>query len=247
MELQRLSLLPEYSDAHCHLNLFDNPLSVLEDARSQGVYTIIAAGGSAKDNAQVVALAKNPGVFAVVGISPDFLSFDREFVEKLKDLVKSASGVVGIGEIGLDTKTVDVNSLLLQKETFEMQVDLASELEIPVVIHSRGALDEIIEVLDRKKVKRAMFHFFDGDEAQAQKLAAKGYVISIPPAETSRRKRVIKSININNIVAETDSPIVGKTPADAIRVCEMIAKIKGMSLEDVAMATTENIRRLFYI
>ena len=247
VEFRQMSVLPDSRDAHCHLNLFDDPMSVVDDARDKGVHTILAAGGSAKDNVEVANLAKMPGVFAVVGISPDFLSADGKYIEKLRDLVKSTSGVVGIGEIGLDTKAINVNSLLLQKKAFELQVDLACELEIPVVIHSRGALSEVMEVLERKKVRKAMFHFFDGDEIQARELASKGYLISIPPAENARRKKVIKSINLSSIVAETDSPIVGKTPVDTIGVCEAIAKLKGMSLEDVAMATTENIRRLFYI
>lgn len=247
LELQKLVTLLEFSDAHCHLNLFENPLDIVDGARRSGVDLIIAAGGSAKDNAECVELANAAeGVFAVVGISPDFLEFELDKVAELENFVRNNDKVIGIGEIGLDAK-VKGTGIEAQREALDAQLSIAKELDMPVVIHSRGYANEVSEKLSEKGIKKALFHFFDGDEAQAAALTAKGYIISIPPVETDKRKRVIKSTSINSIVAETDSPIVGKDPTDVIRVCETIADLKGMSLEDVASATTENIRRLFYI
>ncbi|VVB76985.1 Tat-linked quality control protein TatD [uncultured archaeon] len=228
--------------------MFDNPLAAAEAARAAGMGLMITAGCSAKDNAESIEVAEvAQGVFAVVGISPDFSQSEQERVKDIKGLVKGSSKVVGLGEIGLDAKVAHTISMEVQREVFKAQLDVANDLGLPVVIHARGTLDEVERILDEKDSKYALFHFFDGDEEQAKRLAAKGYLISIPPAETSRRKRIIKNISLSNIVAETDSPVVGKTPADAISVCKRIAEIKDVSLQEVAEATTENIRRLFYI
>lgn len=247
LDRQMLMQRAEFADAHCHLNLFNNPAWSVNEAIKRGVRIIVTAGGNNKDNADVAQIAMLDRVFGVLGIGPDFSVADSKFVEGLENTIKSNSKLVGIGEIGIDHKVEDTNSIEVQREVFSKQLELANKLNLPVVIHSRGALDEIRETLESMKVSRVLFHFFEGDEKQAAELAKKGYFISIPPAMTEKRKRVIKEVNINNIVAETDSPIVGKTPADVIGVCETIAQIKGVSLEEVATKTTENIRRLFYI
>jgi TatD DNase family protein len=132
-------------------------------------------------------------------------------------------------------------------KVFSEQVRIAKDIGLPIVIHSRGYLDEVVKVLEQERVRGAMFHFFDGDEKQAVELAAKGHFISIPPADTGKRRRIIKEVGIRSLVVETDSPVVGRTPADVIGVCETIAKVKGITLEEAAANTTENIRRLFFI
>jgi TatD DNase family protein len=244
--MQKLS--PEFSDAHCHLNLFGSPPEVIAKSREEGVGLIVTTGGSGKDNAENVRIANDSqGVFAVIGISPDFSGSESEAVNDLKDLIKSSKKVVGIGEIGIDAKAVEKASLDIQRKVFGAQLDIAKDLGLPVVIHSRGAMDEVMRTLEEKDVRNAVFHFFEGDEEQARSLSEKGHLISIPPVETGRRKRVIKNTSLSNLVAETDSPVVGKTPADVLDVCKKIAEIKGVSLEDVAASTTENIRRHFYI
>jgi TatD DNase family protein len=237
----------EFVDAHCHLNLFAEPHKTISESRSKGVGVIVTAGGSGKDNIETLKLLEHERVFAVVGIGPDFAAKDSGLVGEIEALVKMSRKIVGIGEIGVDTKVAADNDLGLQKEIFRKQVQIAKELDLPIVIHSRGALDEVIKIIESEHMKRAMFHFFEGDEKQASELAKKGYLISIPPAWTGKRKRIIKEVGLNSLVAETDSPIVGKTPADVVGVCEAIAKLKGVSLEEVATETTENIRRLFYI
>jgi TatD DNase family protein len=247
VERQKLSQHFEFSDAHCHLNLFDDPYGAVEASRMEGVGTVITAGGSAKDNAESIKLLYIDHVFAVVGIGPDFSASDSGHIEELEKLVRSNTKIVGIGEIGMDIKVAGENNVNTQEKVFIRQVQIAKDLELPIVVHSREAIDRISKILVEMQVKRAMFHFFEGNEEQAASLAERGYLISIPPAWTGKRKRIIKEVSLNSIVVETDSPIVGKMPADVIGVCETIAKLKGVSLEEVATKTTENIRRLFYI
>jgi TatD DNase family protein len=247
MELEKpmYSIQTEFSDAHCHLNLFKNIDEVLAETRKHGVGIIITSGGSEKDNKENCMLAERENVFAVIGIGPDSPVPKSDFIEEVEKIIKGSEKIVGIGEIGIDTrKETEVG---VQKKLFKMQLELANKLDFPVVIHSRGALKDILEIIEKVKVKRAMFHFFEGNEKQAIKLARKDYLISIPPAETEKRKRIIVGVGLENLVAETDSPLVGRTPADVIKVCATIAKLKNIPIEDVAAKTTENIRRLFYI
>lgn len=249
LTLERVKQEPigEFSDAHCHLNLFDNPADAVQEARMKGVGTIVTAGGSAKDNFECARIAEREGVFAVVGIGPDFAASDASSVVEIAGIIKNSMKVVGIGEIGIDVKVADKNGLELQKALFVKQVLVAKDLNLPVVIHSRGSLEQVSDILIENGVRKALFHFFEGDEQQAVELSKRGYLISIPPAMTGKRKRIINELGLNSLVVETDSPVVGKTPADVIGVCETIATLKGVSLEEVAAKTTENIRSLFYI
>jgi TatD DNase family protein len=248
LELQRLKVSSEFSDAHCHLNLFGDPQGAIAMAREQGVGLMVIAGGSDKDNQENIRIADGAqGVFAVVGIGPEFAASDAGSLKGLEGLIKSSNKVVGIGEIGMDAKAAERVSIEIQREVFGAQLDLAKDLGLPVMIHSRGTLDEVIVMLEERGIRNAVFHFFEGGEEQAKLLSERSHLISIPPVMTGRRKRVIKNTSPNNLVAETDSPVVGKTPADVLGVCKAIAEIKGLPLEDVAESTTENIRRHFYI
>ncbi|MCL5239629.1 MAG: TatD family hydrolase [Candidatus Marsarchaeota archaeon] len=247
IERQKIEAGAEFSDAHCHLNLFDDPAETVENARKRGVGTIISAGGSAKDNFENASLAEKLGIFAVVGIGPDFSAKDSASVLEIDGLIKSSRHIVGIGEIGLDAKVADSNRMDVQRDVFGRQLQAARDLDMPVVIHCRGMLDDTLRMLSEAQIRRAIFHFFEGDENQAIDVAKKGYLISVPPAITGKRKRIINAVDLSSIVVETDSPVVGKTPADVIGVCEIVARLKGVPLDEVAAKTTENIRRLFYI
>ncbi len=247
LERQDHAPIQEFSDAHCHLNLFDNPQAVLMEAREKGVGLVITAGGSAKDSMESARIAGADRVFAVIGVGPDFATSDSQFTGMIEPMIKGNMKIIGIGEVGLDAKDVEKNSMELQKRVFEEQAAIAKRLGVPIVIHCRGMLPDVMQVIERVGTSKAMFHFFDGDEKQAAGLAAKGFLISIPPALTSKRKRVIKELSLSSLVVETDSPVVGKTPDDVIEVCREIAEIKGVGLEEVAARTTENIRRLFSI
>lgn len=237
----------DLSDAHCHLNLFADPKQTVIECAAQGMKIILATGGSMKDNIQVSEITKGEIVFGIVGIGPDFVS-EMERVGELERLVKGNRKIVGIGEIGLDFKiATEEAQIKLQKELFEKQILIAKELELPIVIHSRGSFREVLKILDAHGVKRAMFHFFEGNGADAKELESRGYLMSVPPVESSRRKDAIRAISLKNIVVETDSPVVGKTPLDVKRSLEMIAKIREMGVSELAQITTDNLREFFYI
>ena len=238
----------ELSDAHCHLGLFENPEETVNVSAMHGLKLILTAGGSTKDNCGASALTRFDIVFAVVGIGPDFALLESGFVDPLRRLIKSNSKIIGIGEVGLDFKiTQDPLELQTQRKVFEEQIVLSKELALPLVVHSRGAFKEVLELLDKHSAKRVMFHFFEGGEEEAMQAESRGYIISVPPVETNRRKSAIKGINLKNIVAETDSPIVGETPADVKKSLEFISGIRGIGFNEAAQITTENLREFFYI
>ncbi len=243
--MQRIA---ELSDAHCHLNMFNDPEGIVNLSEMHGVKLMITAGGSGKDNIQVDRLAKIEDVFGVIGISPDFAKTDFGLIEEIPKLVKGNSKIVGIGEIGLDYKiTENPAERERQKEVFEKQIELAKGMDLPLVIHSRGAFEDVMRILVIHSVKKVMFHFFEGGMDEAKDAERKGYIISVPPVETNKRRNAIKALGLKNIVAETDSPVVGETPADVQKSIQIISDIKEIDAGEVAQITTENLREFFYI
>ncbi|MGC8629282.1 MAG: TatD family hydrolase [Candidatus Micrarchaeia archaeon] len=236
-----------YADAHCHLAAFENPSGEISRAIEAGVSIMICSGDSINESEACIRLSDSKYVFATVGISPEFAKAEGALVSKIEGLAYSNKGkVVGIGEIGLDKKETLKNEISVQEDAFASQIMLAKEAKLPIVIHSRGMLQRVVEIVKGYGVERAMFHFFEGTAGEAMELA-KRYMISIPPNVNKERKRIISSLDIDNIVAETDSPFAGKSPTDVIRVIEEIAKIKGISVDNAADKITQNIRNLFNI
>ncbi|MDE1860296.1 MAG: TatD family hydrolase [Candidatus Micrarchaeota archaeon] len=236
----------ELADAHCHLDLFENPEKVIMDSVADGVKVMITAGGSDKSNQATLKLTGNQHVFGVVGIDPSFVASDSRHIGELERLLKSSKHIVGIGEVGLDVKVTSA-SHDMQKKAFAEQISIAKSLDVPVVIHSRGMIKEVIEIVREEKLERAMFHFFEGNAEQAAELAKRGFMISIPPVGLDRRKRIINVVDEHNIVAESDSPAAGKTPAEILNVISMVAEVKGLDLSDAAFSLTENVKKFFYI
>lgn len=236
----------ELVDAHCHLELFEDYRIVVSDARMGGVRTIITSGGSKASNLSAVDMADGKGVFAVIGIDPAASGKDRAFISQIPGIVKSEKKVVGIGEVGLDYKLPDFDEDV-QKSVFLEQIGIAKKMDIPLVVHARGAIDDAMLLVEEQKVKKAMFHFFEGNEEQALRLAGMGYLISIPPIESARRRRIINALGLNSIAVETDSPVVGKSPIDVIKTVGWIAQIKGLNFEDAATRITQNVKKLFSI
>ncbi len=237
----------ELSDAHCHLTLFEHPEAVISESVGYGITTMIASGGSAKDNADVAAIAKGRNVFGVVGISPDFIK-DWNGKEAIASIIRSNKNIVGIGEVGLDFKiTADPEEIALQKKVFGQQVELSAEMDVPLAVHSRFAMREVMEILKSHSAAHVMFHFFEGNADDALQAEKAGYLISVPPTESKKRSKAIAVVGMGSILAETDSPVVGKTPMDVEKSIGIIAKARGASASEVAAATTKNLKEFFYI
>ncbi len=234
-------------DAHCHLELFDNPDAIVSESKKNGVAAIITSGWSIKSNAIASGLTRIDDVFATIGIGPEETLHSQELMDSLEGMAKANRKIVGIGEIGLDTKAVDKISIEDQVRLFSAQLDIAQRLSIPAVIHSRGMFGECLKTLEEKGIEKAMFHFFGGSEDDAKMAEKHGYLISIPPLDSGRLRRVIKAVDAESLVAETDAPLVGRVPADASRVIEKVSELKGKSFDEIGLRMMQTIKDYFGI
>lgn len=234
----------ELADAHCHLDLLG--ANGISDAVDFGVKTMITNGVDTASNIKSIKLADSRNVFAVLGIDPEHAvkTTDAELDANIRMIKQNASRIVGIGEIGLD-KGGRIDNFERQKMFFGKFIDLALEMNLPVSIHSRNAIVDVLAILESKEVKKAHIHFFDGDAMQAKMVERKGYMLSIPPLESNKRRKVIKDVSIDNIMVESDSPVAVKSPKEVIRAVEMIAEEKQLDIQRVAQAVVANTKRFF--
>ncbi|WP_391204471.1 TatD family hydrolase [Psychrobacillus sp. L4] len=249
-------------DSHAHIDSIyfaRDRIKILEKCINEGVTGIVNVGTNYETSSKTVLLAeKHDFLYAAVGIHP--INSDELCVKVINDLKKLAqrSKVVAIGEIGLHYN-LNENMKKVQRDCFIKQVELAKELDLPIIIHSNNADEEIIEILNNIKIPRkgGVIHCFNGNEDLAKSYINMGLHISIAGNITLNQKQdifnVIKRISLDKILVETDSPYISPEhfkvkrnyPGNVKYVIETIAQITGKSFEEVSNVTTENARRLF--
>ena len=252
-------------DAHCHLNdeqFADDLAQVIMRAHDAGVSILINAATDVESSRSAIELAERfKSVYVVVGIHPQHAAtFDDENLKAIRELAAHRK-VVGIGEIGLDYYWKENPPRDVQERALVAQLDLAAELNKPVVIHDRDAHDELMAILRRRDVQlnvptsRGILHCFSGDLAMAREAIDLGYLISFAGNLTfknaSRLQEIAKELPLDRIVIETDapylSPVRGKRneSANVVRVAQKIAELKNVEYVVVVQATTQNSERLF--
>ena len=239
----------QMADAHCHLDLVNDP-SIIKNAIAAGVKTIVTNGVDTKSNAKSIALSDGTNIFAALGIDPEHAAAttEEELEKSIKMIRANVGKVVAIGEIGLDYKKAEsFVALSWQRTVFKRFLLLAVELNLPVSVHSRNALDDVLSIIDEVGNEKVHLHFFEGNAQQAREIVRRGYLISVPPVDSEKRMKAIKEIAIDNLMAESDAPIVGDSPLAVRRSIALIAATKGISFESAAEATTENVKRFFGI
>jgi TatD DNase family protein len=248
--------MPPLLDIHCHLDhpYFKNQIdTIIKNARKAGIKAILTNGVNPETNRITLELAKKyPVVKPALGIYPvellkeeirqgayplktnDFdLDKELEFIKKNKDKI------IAIGEIGLDGTHKD--SLEQQKQHFTKLLELAENIKKPVIIHSRKAESDVIDILQSTKIKKILLHCFCGKKKLIKQAADNGYYFSIPTnvVRAQNFQELIKMVNINQLFAETDSPYLSpykdkrNQPAFVIESYKKIAEIKGFTLEEV--------------
>jgi TatD DNase family protein len=243
----------ELADAHCHLDLISDK-SLIREAISFGVLTIITNGVNRYTSKLALELSDGRNIFPAMGIDPEHaLSIEAHDLDTEISLlgaqVKFNKGrVVAIGEIGLDyMKAKTPVQVKRQKRVFAEMLNLAKETNLPVSVHSRNAMDDVLAMLDDHSMKKVHLHFFEGNLQQAKDAERRGYMISIPPADSSTRRTVIKDVAIDSLMAESDSPVVGATPKAVEGSVRMIAETKGITFENAADVLRMNTKRFFGI
>jgi TatD DNase family protein len=248
----------ELIDTHCHLTfepLAGDVAGVIERSRAAGVSRWITVGTSLEDSRKVIELAgRYERMYATVGIHPhDAKSADAAALAELKGLGRSEK-VVAVGETGLDfhynfSKQPD------QRRVFEAHLQIGRELDLPVIVHSRNAFEETMEILGRSGggLKGVVFHCFSESADQAKLVLDRGYYVSFTGVVTFKNapktREAAKAVPLDRIMVETDCPYMSpepvrsqkpNEPALMVHTAKLLAELKGLSLEDFARATTEN-------
>lgn len=245
-------------DTHCHLNTveFFNELDdILLRAASNDVLKVICIGMHPDANEQAIDISNQyEHVYATVGLHPAHVSepYDEaKLIEQAKH-----KKVVAIGEIGIDLYWIKDN-LDLQIEVFKKQLDLSLKLNLPVVIHLRNSAQEIYDVLKTYKGLKGVMHCFSEDLDWANKFMDLGFYIGIGGPVTFKKnvttKTLVKEMPLDRLLVETDSPYLAPSPYRGKRnepaytkyVVEEIAKLRGLSIEEISDITTQNANRLF--
>ncbi|KPL79782.1 hypothetical protein ADN00_02115 [Ornatilinea apprima] len=258
-------------DTHCHLNytsFHDDLEAVLQRSRSHGIGRILIPGTDLPSSQLAVDLcARHPGLFAAVGVHPnDANTWQPGTPEELRQLAANPA-VVAIGEIGLDFYR-DHAPRDLQIAIFSAQLELAGQLQKPVVIHSRAALDDVISILEtwRADLEKTgsplaahpgVLHSYEGGLEQASFAVEMGFKIGIGGPVTYKnaldKQAVAQNLPLEALLLETDAPFLSPHPHRGQRnepawvslVAEKVAAIRGLALEQVATQTTSNAQELF--
>lgn len=239
-------------DSHCHLESMKEYLPAQHPE-----FLHITCGYSHKSNAENFEIAKmHENVFCCLGIAPqEAMKFENveEEVQKAEEFIVACSKaspnkLVAIGEIGLDyhwAKTQEEKEN--QMECFLSMLDLARKLSLPVVIHSRNSMDEVIEVLAQHPPKLILMHCYGGKQEHTKKLLSLGALFSLPPMRSKERKQAIKLAGIHNIVCETDAPYIGKTPLAVQESIKMVSDALSLPEKEAKERTAKNAMEFFSI
>jgi TatD DNase family protein len=247
-------------DTHCHLDgeRFDSDREEVLKRAKENLEFIVNIGYDLESSKRSLALAKeNEFVYATVGVHPtDIKGYDEELEKELEKLAQEEK-VVAIGEIGLDYHWMTTPKEH-QKEIFRKQLELARRLKKPVVIHTREAMADTIEILKEYPEIVGVIHCYPGSVESAKELIDRFYLGiggTLTFKNAKKSVQVVEEIPLEKIVLETDSPYLAPTPYRGERnepiyvqeVAKKIAEIKGISEEEVIKITTENAKKLYRI
>ena len=247
-----------FIDTHCHVSeeYYDDIDKVMEENKSSGIEKIIISGCEKEEiKSTINYINKYDMAYATIGYYPSEAdSINDKDIFNLEDLIINNKKIVGVGEIGLDYHYGKEN-IDKQKDLFEKQLSLAEKLKLPVVIHSRDATKDTIDILHKYMV-RGVIHCFSGSLETANIYISMGYKLGIGGVVTfknSKLYQVIEKVDISNIVLETDSPYLtpepyrGKTNSSKYIpiVAKKIADIKNINIDEVSKKTLDNTHNIF--
>lgn len=252
-------------DSHAHIDdekFNEDREAVLENARAAGVELIINPGADEASSFRAVAMSeKYPMIYATVGIHPhdakDYLPQKHDAL--LREWAKKEK-VVAIGEIGLDYH-YDYSPRDVQQEVFIRQLIIAKAVKLPIVIHNRESMEDMVRILKDHFAPEygGIMHSYSGSVEMARVFLDMGFHLSISGPLTFKNARklpeVVAMMPLDRLLIETDSPYLTPTPYRGKRnepayvalVAAEIARIRGMTVEEVAEITTQNAKRVFGI
>ncbi len=247
-------------DSHIHLDdeRFDyDRKALIKMATLSGVSRFVVPAVTVNRFPAVLKVAKDyPSVVYTLGLHPYYIN--EHSATDLEFLAKSlqGSGAVGVGECGLDYYLKDLDREK-QRKVFEAQVILAKHFNLPLVLHARGAIDDVFKTLKKHDYFKAVMHSFNGSVEQARQITGAGVYLGFGPAvcnpKATKLQEMVQSVPLDRLMLETDAPDqpfhdrTGKRnlPIDLLRVNHEIASIKGIGADQLAAQTTVNTKHLF--
>ncbi|HEV2837522.1 MAG TPA: TatD family hydrolase [Pyrinomonadaceae bacterium] len=256
-----------FVDSHAHIDgpEFDEDREeVIERARAAGVSTILNVGTGDPHSGvfeRAIDLGrKHPWLYTAIGTHPhDARFYDDAVEDKTRQLLKTAERAVAWGEIGLDFH-YDNSPRDVQMDVFKRQLRAARDCDLPVIIHTREAEAETIEILKADyegAERRGVFHCFTGSRDLAMRALELGFMISFSGIVTFRKaedlRAVAKEVPLDRLLIETDCPFLApiphrgqrNEPAYVVEVARGIAELRGVDIDEIARHTTDNFTRLF--
>jgi len=255
-----------FFDSHAHFDdekFNEDRYDLIEKCYKQGITNIITAGYSVKSSEEALNIAKKYDfIFSTAGISPNDIDENKDKIDtdikQIENIAKDKK-VVAIGEIGLDYYWNKENSKM-QKYAFIKQIELANKLNKPIVIHTREAVMDTLEILKTYKVnKNGVFHCCPLNRELIKEAVKLGFYISFAGPITFKNSKnadeIINLVPMDKILIETDSPYLAPEPVRGTRnnsanvkhIAEKIAASKGITVEEIAKITSENAKKIFEI
>lgn len=250
-------------DTHAHLDdrAFDTDrAALLSQLPGLGLALVMNPGCSLASSRAAAALAENYDyVYAAVGSHPDAADeVTEDVLEQYRQLARQCPKVRAIGEIGLDYHYEDIPREV-QQRAFRAQMDLARELELPVIVHEREAHEDGMRIVEEFPQVTGVFHCYSGSLEMAKVLIRRGWYIGFGGVLTFKNARkaveAASQIPLDRLVLETDCPYMSPEPFRGRRndpgrlhlVAERLAQLRGLSAEEIENITLENGKRLYRI
>ena len=253
-------------DTHCHLydSQYDEDREeIIKNAMENGIKLMLIPSDSLDASRKCINLFNQPEIYFAFGVHPSEVDTVNLLTlkDELKKIITTTSKVKAIGEIGLDYYWVkEQENHNLQKELFKIQIELANELHLPVVIHSRDAVEDTLSILNEvKPLYGCLFHCFSYSVEILKTIIKRGYYIGLDGPVTYKNaitpKEVAKVVPLDRLLLETDSPYLSPVPMRGKRnepsfieyIANEIASLRNMSSEEIIEITYQNGKRFFNI
>lgn len=242
-------------DVHCHLNdkAFDGDRAFV--VKSAGC-EIVDAGTDYSSNEKSLEISRKfKKVHSTFGLDP-CLADKPDFVKQAQlvrdQILRNRRSIIGIGEVGLDFLRIK-EQRDVQEQAFSHFIELAKELKKTLVVHSRWASKQVIDMLLKQEADRVVLHAFPGNQKDVERAIEWGYMISVPTSVcfSNQKREMVKHTDLKHLVVETDSPVMSPVqgqrnePKNLKLAVEKIAEIKNVDVKDVIRVTTRNARRVY--
>ncbi len=250
-----------YADVHTHLDFpdYSNDLKeVIQRASEKGVKRIIANGVNPSSNKKVLELAKNYDVVKpALGFYPtDSLEYSEKEIDEEFEKIRKNKDLVGFGEVGLDYKYLPERNFeeakKKQKILFQRFIELSEKTRKPLIIHSRKAELDILEMLESSSLKNPVLHCFMAKKKLVQRASDNGYYLSVLPIinKLQQIRDLVSLVSLKQLLTETDSPYMSpfggrNEPSNVLLCVKEIASIKKLEEEEVANNLYMNYRKVF--